>query len=176
MNGQMRMRDLLSIEQVIPSLRARNKRDALQKLAAYAATDLPVSEEAIKRFVLESAELPAFGPGTGVSLPHAFVPGLRNPVVTFARLEPDVDFGAADGTKTDLVALLLSPADNAGNHLRALACIARTLRDSTARDLLRAANSRESLYAILCGCEEQYWTREPPFNESVRRRSKSTAD
>ena len=48
-------------------------------------------------------------------------------VVTFARLEPDVDFGAADGTKTDLVALLLSPADSAGNHLRALACIARTL-------------------------------------------------
>ena len=46
--------------------------------------------------------------------------------MTFARLEPDVDFGAADGTKTDLVALLLSPADNAGDH-RALACIARTL-------------------------------------------------
>jgi len=175
-NCQMRMRDLLSIEQVIPSLRARNKRDALQKLAAHAATDLPVAEEAIKRFVLESADLPAFGPGTGVSLPHAFVPGLRYPVVTFARLEPDVDFGAADGTKTDLVALLLSPADNAGNHLRALACIARTLRDSTARDLLRAANSRESVYAILCGCEEQYWTREPSFDESARRRSKRTAN
>ena len=50
--------------------------------------------------------------------------------MTFARLEPAVDFGAADGSKTDLVALLLSPADNAGDHLRALACIARTLRDS----------------------------------------------
>jgi PTS system nitrogen regulatory IIA component len=159
----MKMRDLLSIEQVIPSLRACNKRDALQKLAEHAATDRAVAAEAIRRFVLEGADLPAFGPGTGVSLPHAFVSGLRNPFVTFARLEPAVDFGAADGSKTDLVALLLSPADHAGDHLRALACIARTLRDPTVRTLLRAANSRDSVYAILCGCEDQNSAGEQSF-------------
>jgi len=172
----MKMRYLLSIERVIPSLRARNKRDALQKLAAHAATDLPIAERAIRQFVLERADLPAFGPGAGVSIPHAFVPGLRNPVVTYARLEPAIDFGAADGAKTDLVALLLSPADNAGDHLRALACIARTLRDSTVRNLLRAANSRESVYAILCGSEERYWPGDPLFGEASRRSSQRTAD
>jgi PTS system nitrogen regulatory IIA component len=172
----MKMRDLLSVEQVIPSLRARNKRVALRRLAARAASDKPAAAGAIIRLVLEGAELPAFGPGAGVSLPHAFVPGLRNPILTFARLEPAVDFGAADGSKTDLVALLLSPADNASDHLRALACIARTLRVSTVRNLLRAANSRDSVYAILCGCEEQYWSREPSFGERALPWQKNAAD
>jgi len=152
----MKMRDLLSIEQIIPILRAANKRDALRKLAAHAANDQPLAAGLIMRSVLEVAELPAFGPGTGVSLRHAFVPGISHPVMTFARLEPAVDFGAADASKTDLVALLLSAPDNPGEHLRALACIARTLRDRNARSLLRAANDRDSIFAILCGRKEQY--------------------
>lgn len=125
--------------------------------------------------MLDGADLPAFGPGAGVSLPHAFVPGLQNPVVTFARLGPAVDFGAADGSKTDLVALLLSPVDGAGNNLRALACIARTLRGPNVRNLLRAANSRDSIYAILCGFGEQDSADEQSF-ESTRRGNKSAAD
>jgi PTS system nitrogen regulatory IIA component len=160
----MIMRDLLTIEQVIPDLRARNKRHALKRLSDHAATNQTVTAAAIRSLVLESAELPAFGPGAGVSLPHTFVPGLLNSVVTFARLAPAVDFGAADGSKSDLVALLLSPADNAGNHLQALACIARKLRDPNVRNHLRAANSSEAIYAILCG-EEQFGLTNHPSAE-----------
>jgi len=150
----MKMRDLLSIERVIPRLRARDKQDALRRLAARAASDAGVSAS-IVRSVLECAELPAFGPGAGVSVPHTFVPRLGSPIATFATLEPAIDFGAADGSQTDLVALLLSPAESTGDHLRALACIARTSRDPNVRNLLRAAKSRDSLYVILCGSEEQ---------------------
>jgi nitrogen PTS system EIIA component len=162
----MQMRDLLSVERVIPRLRARDKQDALRKLAAHAASDAGVSVPTIVRSVLECAELPAFGPEAGVALPHTFVPGLDSPIATFARLEPALDFGAADGSQTDLVALLLSPAESGAHHLRALACIARTLRDPNVRRLLRASKSRDSLYVILCGSEEQQWLRDPAPNES----------
>ena len=72
----MKMRDLLSIPRVIPRLRARDKQDALRKLAARAAGDAGVSVAAIVRSLLECAELPAIGLGAGVSLAHTFVPGL----------------------------------------------------------------------------------------------------
>lgn len=157
----MKMRDLLSIERVIPRLRAHDKRDALRKLAAHAARDAAVRETAIVRAVLECARLPAFGPGAGISLPHAFLAGLGNPNATFARLDPPIQFGAADGSSTDLVVLLLSPPERPGDHLRALACIARTLRDSEIRDLLREADSRDAIYVILCGYEQQYLSRAP---------------
>ena len=154
-DSRMKMRDLLTIERVIPSLRAGSKRNALHKLAAHIASDTTLPAASIGRAVMECVEMPAFGPGAGVSLSHAFVRGLGNPIVTFARLEPAVDFGAADGSKTDLLALLLSPKESAGDHLRALACTARALREPRVRALLRAANSRDALYVILCGSEEQ---------------------
>lgn len=50
---------------------------------------------------MECAELPALGLGAGVSLFHAFVRGICHPVLTFARLERPLDFGAADGSLTD---------------------------------------------------------------------------
>jgi PTS system nitrogen regulatory IIA component len=84
----MKMRDLLSIERVIPRLRARDKQDVLRKLAAHAASDAGLSVAGIVRSVLECAELPAFGPRAGVALPHTFVPGLGSPIATFAGLEP----------------------------------------------------------------------------------------
>ena len=126
----MKMRDLLSIEQVIPSLRARNKRDALRRLRRTPlATCLPLKKPLYAScWRAPNCQLSAQAPG----YPSLMLSCRDSAIlfVTFARLEPAVDFGAADGSKTDLVALLLSPADNAGDHLRALACIARTLRDS----------------------------------------------
>ncbi len=151
----MKMRDLLGVERIIPRLRARNRHDALRKLASEAARHVDVPAETILQSALKAAELPAFGPGAGVALPHAFVPGLPGPVVIFARLEPAIDFGAADGSLTDLVALLLSPAERTDDHLQALACLARTLRDSATRSLLRASKCRDSWYVILCGSEDE---------------------
>ena len=156
----MKMRDLLSIERVIPRLSARNRRDALRSLAACAAQDAGVSPATVARSVQKGAAVPAFASQAGVSLFHAFVPGLGRPVATFARLKPAIRFGAADGAPTDLVALLLSPAESTADHLRALARIARTLRDSAVRSLLRAAEGRDSLYRILCG-GEQHQPHEP---------------
>lgn len=149
----MKMADLLSVDRVIPCLRARNKHEVLRKLALPITRDARGSASAILDSVMRCAELPAFGPGVGVTLPHAFVAGLHSPIASFARLEPAVDFGAADGSLADLVMLLLSPAESTGNHLRALACIARTLRDPHVRDLLRASKCRDSLYVILSGSE-----------------------
>jgi nitrogen PTS system EIIA component len=105
---------------------------ALRAMSGYVA--------AIVRSLLECAELPAIGLGAGVSLAHTFVPGLGGPIATFAKLEPALDFGASDGSKTDLQALLLSPTESAGHHLRALACIARTLRAGNATTFIGSSS------------------------------------
>ncbi len=147
----MRMAELFSTERIIPKLRARDKRDVLSKLATTMSRDaqLPVAE--IVETVLQTADLPAFGPRAGVALPHALIPGLRRPIASFVRLHPPIDFGAVDGTRTDLVALLLSPNESPGEHLRALAWIARRLRDADVRSLLRASQRPDTMYVVLLG-------------------------
>lgn len=48
-----------------------------------------------------------------VAVPHARVPGLREPRAAFARLKEGLDYQAPDGRPVRLVLLLLSPADAA---------------------------------------------------------------
>jgi len=149
------MTDLFSVERMIPHLRARDKRGVLRALAAASVCDAELPETVILDAGTQAADLPAFGPCGGVALPHALIPGLSRPLATVATLIPAVDFKAVDGSLTDLVVLLLSPAEPAGDHLRALARIARRLRDPNVRVLLRAAECREAMYVLMVGTEFQ---------------------
>ena len=67
----------------------------------------------------------------------------------FARLERPVDFEALDGLPVDLIFLLLAPEGAGADHLKALARVARLLRDSAIARKLRASHDAEALYAVL---------------------------
>jgi PTS system nitrogen regulatory IIA component len=67
----------------------------------------------------------------------------------FARLERPVDFEALDGQPVDLVFLLLAPEGAGADHLKALARVARLLRDPEIARKLRASHGAEAIYAVL---------------------------
>jgi Phosphotransferase system mannitol/fructose-specific IIA domain (Ntr-type) len=62
---------------------------------------------------------------------------------------PPVDFEALDGLPVDLIFLLLAPEGAGADHLKALARVARLLRDSAIARKLRASHDAEALYAVL---------------------------
>ena len=93
---------------------------------------------------------------------HAFVPTgtLRDEEVLvetlddltpelFARLERPIDFEAMDGQPVDLVFLLLAPEGAGADHLKALARIARLLRDQDVAKKLRASRDAQAIYSVL---------------------------
>jgi PTS system nitrogen regulatory IIA component len=67
----------------------------------------------------------------------------------FARLERPIDFEALDGQPVDLVFLLLAPEGAGADHLKALARVARLLRDPEVARKLRSSTDAETLYAVL---------------------------
>ena len=67
----------------------------------------------------------------------------------FARLERPVDFEALDGQPVDLMFLLLAPEGAGADHLKALARVARLLRDPEVARKLRESRDAEALYAVL---------------------------
>jgi nitrogen PTS system EIIA component len=72
---------------------------------------------------------------------------VESPLVALGRLSSPVDFGALDGTPTDLLFLILAP--NAPLHLTLLAKAARICRDPELLAGLRAAPSaREVILRI----------------------------
>ncbi|WP_170151613.1 PTS sugar transporter subunit IIA [Microvirga subterranea] len=140
---------LITPARVRSRLSARDVGHVIDELTGTAAHGAALSHEAVRAAVLERGRASCFGFGRGVAIPHAAIPGLAQPIGAFARLEPAQDFGAADGTRADLAFLLLSPGDDGPTHLRALACVARRLRDREVAARLRSAKDVEAIYIVL---------------------------
>lgn len=143
------MTSLIAPARVISRLSARGVRNVVDALAGIAADDVALDNEVVRDAVLERGKESSFGFGRGVAIPHAAIPGLEHPLGVFARLAPGQDFGATDGIPADLVLLLLSPDGDDPTHLRALACVARRLRDREVAARLRSAEDAEAIYIVL---------------------------
>lgn len=145
----MHLADLLSPEAVIPSLKAKTKKQLLQELSARAARLTGLEERYVFDTLLQRERLSSTGLGQGIAIPHAKFAGLKRITGIFARLAEPVDFDAADGAPVDIVFLLLAPEGAGADHLKALARISRLLREGPAVEKLRASKDAGALYAVL---------------------------
>ena len=146
----MEIEDLLSSPaQVLPRLKAANKKQALQELAKRAAELTGAHERQVFDVLLERERLGTTGVGNGIAIPHGKLAKLDRVFGLFARLERPIDFEALDGQPVDLVFLLLAPEGAGADHLKALARVARLLRDPEVARKLRSSTDAETLYAVL---------------------------
>jgi len=143
------MLDLLTPDAVLPSLRAGNKKQALQELSRKASELTGQHERAIFDVLLERERLGTTGVGHGIAIPHGKLPNLDRVHGLFARLERPIDFDAIDEQPVDLVFLLLAPERAGADHLKALARVSRLLRDQAICDKLRGSNSGDAIFALL---------------------------
>lgn len=143
------LNDLLAAPAVLAALKVKNKKQALQELAARAAAVAGRSEREIFDTLLQRERLGSTGIGRGVAIPHGKLAKLDRLIGLFARLERPVDFDALDGEPVDLIFLLLAPEGAGADHLKALARIARLLRDDKVADKLRAARDADAIFALL---------------------------
>jgi PTS system nitrogen regulatory IIA component len=141
--------DLVSPNAIIPALKANGKKQALQEIAAKAAALIGQSDRAILEILLQREKLGSTGVGNGVAIPHGKLAKLDQVFGLFARLERPVDFEALDGQPVDLVFLLLAPEGAGADHLKALARVARLLRDPEVARKLRSSQDADALYAVL---------------------------
>jgi PTS system nitrogen regulatory IIA component len=147
----MALIDILPLPAVFPALRVSSKKQALQELAARAAELLKRDEREIFETLNQRERLGSTGVGNGIAIPHGKLAKMDTLFGMFARLEKPVDFEALDGEPVDLVFLLLAPEAAGADHLKALARVARLLRDPEVAKKLRASRDAASIHAILTG-------------------------
>ena len=145
----MPLADLVAPNAVIASLKVNSKKQALQELAAKAAELSGQNERVIFDILMQREKLGSTGVGNGIAIPHGKLPKLTKLFGLFARLERPIDFEALDGQPVDLVLLLLAPEGAGADHLKALARVARLLRDPEVARKLRQSRDVEALYAVL---------------------------
>jgi len=141
--------DLVAPNAILPALKVNNKKQALQEIAARAAVLTGQNERAIFETLMQREKLGSTAVGNGVAIPHGKLPKLGRLFGLFARLEKPIDFEALDGHPVDLIFLLLAPEGAGADHLKALAKVARLLRDPQIAKKLRDSRDADALYAVL---------------------------
>lgn len=126
-----------------------SKKRLFQDLGELARDCLGLDAGVVVEALMERESLGPTGVGHGVALPHARMAECDRVQGLFLRLEKPVDFGAVDRQPVDLIFALFAPENSGVEHLKALALVSRTLRDSAICAKLRANANPATLHAIL---------------------------
>ncbi len=145
----MDLSDLIGPDDVYPTMRANSKRQLLQDLSERAETKTGIAGRAIFDTLLQRERLGSTGVGNGIAIPHGKLPGLKQITGLFARLEKPIDFESLDDQPVDIVFLLLAPEGAGADHLKALARIARLMREPETVRKLRVTRDAAAIYALL---------------------------
>src|ERR1041384_5044535 len=136
----MPLTDLVAPNGIIPALPIYGKKQAIQDLSGRAAKLTGQNERVIFETLMQREKLGSTGVGQGIAIPHGKLPKLDRLFGMFARL---------DGQPVDLIFLLLAPEGAGADHLKALARVARLLRDPATVTRLRESRDADALYAVL---------------------------
>src|SRR6201993_2254385 len=145
----MPLTDLVAPQAVVPALKVNSKKQAIQELAVRAAELTGQNEREVLEILQQRERLGSTGIGNGIAIPHGKLPKLERLFGVFARLDRPIDFEALDGQPVDLLFLLLAPEAAGADHLKALARVARLLRDPEVARKLRESRDAEAIYVVL---------------------------
>jgi nitrogen PTS system EIIA component len=153
----MRLSEILDAKNIIPDLKARDKKKALEELAATIINNRPsLDKNSLVKVLLERERLGSTGIGDGVAIPHGKFQGINEPIISFGRSMKGLDFESMDGQPVFLFFLLVAPENSASVHLKALARIAKLLKNSSFRKMLMEIPTREELYKIIIQNDEEF--------------------
>lgn len=152
----MPLTDLISAEAILPAMKSAGKKQALQDLSEKAALVTGLPDREIFDSIWQRERLGSTGVGNGIAIPHAKLAKCDRIYGIFGRLDRAIDFEALDGAPVDLMFLLLAPEDAGADHLRALARIARVLRDPGFAAKLRASRDAHTIFALLANQPQTY--------------------
>jgi mannitol/fructose-specific phosphotransferase system IIA component (Ntr-type) len=148
----MDLGDILSIDQIIPDLRATNRWEAIDELINnLVATGKIVAEhrDAIAAVVKKRETSMSTGIGFGIGIPHASTDLINEVVGALGRSKQGVNFDALDNQPVSLVMLFLVPQGQFQKHLHTLANIAKMLHKAEFRQALEQANDADAMLQVV---------------------------
>lgn len=145
----MELSTLLKPEAVKVLTSASSKKRLLQDIGDLVASTYALDSSQVVEALMAREALGPTGVGHGVALPHARLYGLDSVLGAFVLLDKPINFDAVDRQPVDIAFALFAPEEAGVEHLKALALVSRTLRDTAICAKLRANRDAGTIYAIL---------------------------
>lgn len=118
--------------------------------AGGALTDRDVALEA----VLTRERIQSTGTGAGIAIPHGKCTAVREVAMAIGIAREPIEFLSIDGRPVTIIFLLVSPANQTGTHIQALAAISRLMLNEQYRQQLEQADSAEVVDELLHNSQE----------------------
>ena len=152
----MKLSEILEEVNIIPDLKARDKKGVLEELTEALVSHEPsLDKGSLVKVLLERERLGSTGIGDGVAIPHGKFDAVNHPIISFGRSRQGLDFESVDGQPAFLFFLLVAPENSANIHLKALARIAKILKNSSFRKVLMEVPTRNELYQTIIQSDEE---------------------
>ncbi len=153
----MEFADKIAAELIRVDFAARDKDEALRKIAAIAASSPLLggtTEAELHEKLMEREAAVSTGIGGGIAIPHARLAQLDD-LVVFVLVSPKgVPFEALDKRKVRLFFVVLSPEDKIAEQLKVLASISRIIAQGNLKTELLETSSPQVLHEVLCRASE----------------------
>jgi len=150
----MKLSQYLKPECVKVPLESNEKSAAITELVDLLAAKGLISDvNHVVEAVLERERRRTTGIGLGLAVPHAKCTAVKELVMAVGKPATPIDFGSRDGQPVNLIVLLVSPVDQTGPHIQALARISRLMTIESVRQAIEKATTSEELYKILSSQE-----------------------
>ena len=107
------------------------------------------NRDIVLKAVLAREKTRSTGIGSGVAVPHGKCNGVRELVMAFGLANEPIEFESIDGKPVKIIILLVSPANETGPHIQALARISRLMLDEQFKQRLEEMTSAEELYELI---------------------------
>lgn len=105
-------------------------------------------KELVSNAVFTREQTRSTGIGSGIAIPHGKCSAVSELVMALG-ITPGIDFDSIDGQPVNIIILLVSPSDQTGPHIQALAGISRLMLDNVFKRALEQATSSEQAYKLL---------------------------
>ena len=146
----MEISKLITPERVRVPLNAKTKSEVITQLIdVLDATGGLTDRDAALEAVLKRESERTTGIGYGLAIPHGKSDGCKSLVMAAGKPAEPVDFQSLDARPVSFVVLLVSPPDQTGPHIQALAKISRLMNLDEFRDAVANAGSPEELHAAI---------------------------
>ncbi len=155
----MKLLDLVQPKAIIAEFASSDRNGVIHELvdvlAQTGALESSEVDGVTKQIVAREKKRGTTGFGKGVAAPHAKLPGLPRVVAAVGRSSRGVDFSSLDGEPVFGVVLILSPEEQAEEHLRAMDLVFRHLQQERFRKFLKQADRADKIYDLLREADEK---------------------
>jgi fructose-specific phosphotransferase system IIA component len=136
-------------------LESKDKKSAITELVDLLDADgLLLDKKTVLDAVLAREETRSTGIGSRIAIPHGKCKAVKELVMAIGIAKEPIDFKSVDGKPVTIIILLVSPADQTGPHIQALAQISRLMLNEEFKEELERATSAEQVYELLSNKEK----------------------